>query len=62
MTVDKSPDSDEPRTIFEFERRRRNLEPSEEISGTIPRLPNSSPWAKGIDQLTGVEPPNPPEE
>jgi hypothetical protein len=56
MPVDKSPDSDEPRTIFEFERRRRNLEPGEEISGTIPRLPSSSPWSSGIDQLTGAEP------
>jgi hypothetical protein len=56
IPVDKSPDSDEPKTIFEFERRRRNLEPGEEISGTIPRLPSSSPWSTGIDQVSGAEP------
>jgi hypothetical protein len=56
IPVDKSPDSDEPKTIFEFERRRRSLEPGEEISGTIPRPPSSSPWSSGIDQLTGAEP------
>jgi hypothetical protein len=50
------PSTDEPRTIFEFERRRRNLEPGEEISGTVPRLPPNSPWATGIDQVSAPEP------
>jgi hypothetical protein len=50
------PSTDEPRTIFEFERRRRNLEPGEIVSDGIPKLPSSSPWSSGIDQLTGAEP------
>jgi hypothetical protein len=62
MPVDKSPDSDEPTTIWAFERRRRQLDESQSIADEIPRLPPTSPWSSGIDQLTGVEPPNPPEE
>jgi hypothetical protein len=67
--IPKSPatqDSDEPRTIHEFEMRRRNLErqegrisedpPASPAGPTYPRLPSTSPWSTGIDQLSGVEP------
>ena len=56
----KSPatkDSDEPTTIWAFERQRRQLDESQSIADEIPRLPETSPWASGLDQSTGVEPP-----
>jgi hypothetical protein len=47
---------DEPKTIYEYERRRQKLEPGAVQTGGYPRLPPSSPWSTGIDQLTGAEP------
>jgi hypothetical protein len=41
--------------IWEFERKRRGLEPGEIVGDTWPRLPDSSPWHSGIDQTTGPE-------
>jgi hypothetical protein len=68
--IPKSPathGSDEPRTIFEYERRLRSKldEPDGERDAPYPRmggpqyprLPSSSPWSSGVDQLTGPEPP-----
>jgi hypothetical protein len=48
---------DEPKTVYEYERRRQKLEPGAVATGGYPRLPPSSPWATGIDQVSGVEPP-----
>jgi hypothetical protein len=57
MPPRKPTDDEPPRTVFEFERRRRGLELTEgTISDTIPRLPPTSPFAVGIDQATGREP------
>jgi hypothetical protein len=50
-------DSDEPQTIWAFERRRRQLDESQTIADEVPRLPPTSPWAAGIDQISGAEPP-----
>jgi hypothetical protein len=47
-------DNDEPKTIFEYERRRRSLEPGEIVSDAYPRLPPSSPWAS--DPVPNEEP------
>jgi hypothetical protein len=49
--------SEEPKTIFQYERQRRGLELTEgSISDTIPRLPATSPWSVGIDQVSSPEP------
>jgi hypothetical protein len=49
---------DEPKTIHEFEMKRRQLEPgAAPVTPRYPKLPPSSPWSVGIDQLTGPEPP-----
>jgi hypothetical protein len=47
----------EPTTIWAWERRRRGLDETEAISDEIPKLPPTSPWSVGIDQVSGVEPP-----
>jgi hypothetical protein len=51
----KPTDSEEPQTYFSMERRRRRLD-DDEAGDTIPQLPSSSPWAVGIDQVSGPEP------
>jgi hypothetical protein len=56
--MSKPPDDDAPRTVFEFENRRRALEPgAAPVTNQVPRLPSNSPWSTGLDQLTGIEPP-----
>jgi hypothetical protein len=50
-------DDDGPTSIWAWERRRRQLDESQSIEDEIPRLPSTSPWATGIDQATGPEPP-----
>jgi hypothetical protein len=50
MSPGKPTDDEPPRTVFEFERRRRKLEPGEQASDDIsqlPPLPASSPWGAG---------------
>jgi hypothetical protein len=50
-------EDEEPKTVFEFERRRQRLEPGPPtVSPQYPRLPASSPWSTGLDQVSGPEP------
>jgi hypothetical protein len=53
----KRREDDEPKTVHEFEKRRRALEPgAAPVTNQVPRLPSNSPWSTGLDQLTGIEP------
>jgi hypothetical protein len=45
-----------PETIWAWERRRRGLDETQPISDEVPKLPATSPWAAGIDQVSGPEP------
>jgi hypothetical protein len=50
-------DSDEPQTMFEWQRRSiNNPELGGEGKGDVPPMPASSPWAASIDEICGVEP------
>jgi hypothetical protein len=47
--------SEEPTTIWAWERRRRGLDETEAITDEIPKLPASSPWSVGLDEVSGPE-------